>query len=325
MRRSPAPDTVRLVIVLGAGVSGLTTAVVLAEAGQRVEVLAQSLPPHTTSNVAAAFWYPYGTLPSARTGRWSVQAYRRFADLCDVPRAAVRMRRAFDVSRTPMERPWWGDAVRDLTPLRASECPPGFEHGWAFDAPVIDTRAYLPYLIDRLRAAGGTIAVRTVGAFDELDPDEVILNCCGLGSKTLCNDDALHPIRGQLVHVDNPGLDAVLLDEQDGGGIAYAVPRGDQVVLGGTAAPHDDELAPRSDEAEAIIGRCAGLDPRLGTARRQQVVVGLRPGRHDVRLELEQDGPRQIVHNYGHGGAGVTLSWGCALDVLALLDRAGTT
>ncbi len=321
MRRSPAPDTVRVVIVLGAGVSGLTTAVVLAEAGQRVQVLARSLPPHTTSNVAAAFWYPYRTRPTPRAVRWSVRAYRCFEALCEEPRAAVRMRRAFDVSRTPLERPWWADAVRNLSPVRAEQCPPGFEHGWAFDAPVIDTRAYLPYLLARLDRAGGSVRRGTVEDFAELPAGEAVINCCGLGSRSLCKDDALHPIRGQLVHVDNPGLHSVLLDERDGGGIAYAVPRGDQVVLGGTAAPHDDSLEPRSEETEAIVQRCARLDPRLSTAKRLRDVVGLRPGRHDVRLELEDAAGRRIVHNYGHGGAGVTLSWGCALDVLAIVER----
>lgn len=307
-------------IVLGAGVSGLTTAVVLAETGHAVQVLAATLPPDTTSNVAAAFWYPYRTLPSERSVRWAVRSYAEFAKLCHEPAAGVSMRAAFDCARNPLERPWWADAVHNLAPLRAEDGPPGFGHGWRFDAPVIDTRAYLPYLLGRLRAAGGTIEVGVVETFDALPLDQTIINCCGLGARNLCDDLALHPVRGQLLHVENPGLEDVLLDEHDGGGIAYAVPRGDHVVLGGTAADHDDDLSVRPTEADAIAQRCGALDPRLADAPRLRDVVGLRPGRPHVRLERQRIGEHTVIHNYGHGGAGVTLSWGCARDVLPLLD-----
>jgi D-amino-acid oxidase len=307
------------VIVLGAGVSGLTTAIVLAEAGHPVQVLAAARSPETTSNVAAAFWYPYRTMPSARSIRWAVTSYDQFVALCEVPEAAVTMRRAYDFARDPLARPWWADAVQDLRPVDAETAPDGFAHGWSFDAPVIDTRAYMPYLERRLAGAGVRIEAAHVEHFDALPEGETIINCSGLGSRTLCDDAELIPVRGQLVLVANPGLDTVLLDEHDGGGIAYAVPRGDHVVLGGTAADRDDDLRPRPAEADAIVQRCAGLDARLGNAPRLGDRVGLRPGRFDVRLEAEQLGSRRLVHNYGHGGAGVTLSWGCAQDVLALV------
>ena len=312
--------TVRTVIVLGAGVCGLTTATVLAETGHAVQVLAASLPPDTTSNVAAAFWYPYRTLPSERSVQRAVASYQAFAELCSVPAAGVSMRRAFDFARPPLPRPWWADAVRGLAAVPPKDAPPGFGHGWCFDAPVIDTRSYLPYLMQRLRDAGGAVEIHHVESLDDLRGTEAVINCCGLGARTLCDDPALHPIRGQLVHVENPGLEHVLLDEHDGGGIAYAVPRGDHIVLGGTAIEHDDDLRVRASEADAIVERCAELDPRLRNATRRAVVVGLRPGRYDVRLEREPAADRVIIHNYGHGGAGVTLSWGCAHEVLRLLE-----
>lgn len=312
----------RTVIVLGAGVSGLTTATVLAETGHAVQVLAASLPPDTTSNVAAAFWYPYRTLPSAQSVRQAVASYRQFAALCSVPGAGVSMRRAFDLSRTPQPRPWWADAVQGLTAIEAGEAPAGYEHGWCFDAPVIDTRHYLPYLMQRLQDAGGAVQLRRVESFADLPGTEPVINCCGLGARTLCDDPALHPVRGQLVHVDNPGLTHILLDEHGASGIAYAVPRGDHIVLGGTASEHDDDLRTRPEEVDAIVRRCAALDPRLRSAARQRTVVGLRPGRHEVRLERDPASGRVIIHNYGHGGAGVTLSWGCAHEVVRLLEAA---
>jgi D-amino-acid oxidase len=53
--------------------------------------------------------------------------------------------------------------------------------------------------------------------------------------------------------------------------------------------------------------------------------VGLRPFRRSgVRLERDQlrDG-RTVIHNYGHGGAGFTLSWGCAREVLDIAVSSG--
>ena len=51
--------------------------------------------------------------------------------------------------------------------------------------------------------------------------------------------------------------------------------------------------------------------------------VGLRPARRTVRLEAVPGETGTVVHCYGHGGSGVTLAWGCADDVLALVRAAG--
>ena len=64
----------RRVIVVGAGVVGLSCAVRLLEAGHRVDVVARDLPLETTSAVAAALWYPYRALPQDRVTAWSGSA-----------------------------------------------------------------------------------------------------------------------------------------------------------------------------------------------------------------------------------------------------------
>lgn len=312
-----------VIVVVGCGVAGLSCAVLLAEAGHAVEIWAAALPPRTTSNVAAAFWYPYQAFPRERALRWAAVSYQRFATLTADPQAGVRMRRLLDLYREPVARPWWADAVPDHTRLAPHERPAGFAEAFAFASPVVDTRHYLPWLVQRLHAAGGTIVERRLLSLDDaLARAPVVVNCSGLGARTLASDPEVYPIRGQLVHVVAPAVDDILLDEHGPEGLAYAVPRGDHCVLGGTADAHDDDTAPRPADTAGIVERCARIDPRLRDAPRLCEVVGLRPGRSSVRVEAEPRGSGLVVHDYGHGGAGVTLSWGCAEEAVGLVTAA---
>ena len=69
------------------------------------------------------------------------------------------------------------------------------------------------------------------------------------------------------------------------------------------------------------MSKCQSLWPELDRSKVVGVSVGLRPSRKEVRLEVENITGRKVVHNYGHGGAGVTLSWGCADEVVRLLSQ----
>jgi D-amino-acid oxidase len=98
------------------------------------------------------------------------------------------------------------------------------------------------------------------------------------------------------------------------------VPREKVVVIGGTATEGSYEPRPDPATADAILARARALVPELARATVVAHRVGLRPARPTVRLEAERVGEGTLVHCYGHGGAGVTLSWGCADDVAALVD-----
>lgn len=308
--------------VLGGGVSGLTCAVALRARGHDVTLVAERLPPLTTSNVAAAFWYPYKADPPERVLGWARTSHARFAALSSQPAAGIRVLEAIEVLRAPAPRPWWADAVPSLRAAPAGRLPAGFEHGWAFDAPVIDTRRYLPFLRAWFERDGGVVEQRRLDDLAQVTAP-ILVNCTGLGARELCGDTGLFAIRGQLVHVEDPGLDAVYIDEDDPRGIAYIVPRGDDCVLGGTAEPEVESTAIDDETAAAIQRRCGSLAAGIGGARVLGHAAGLRPGRATVRLEPETlaDG-RVVVHDYGHGGAGVTLSWGCAEEVCALIEGA---
>jgi D-amino-acid oxidase len=103
-------------------------------------------------------------------------------------------------------------------------------------------------------------------------------------------------------------------------GVTYIVPRSNDCILGGTSQPHARHLQPDMDTANGIIERCAQFVPEVRNARVLEHRVGLRPGRPTIRLEAaRQPGGGLVVHNYGHGGAGVTLSWGCAEEAVGLI------
>jgi D-amino-acid oxidase len=205
--------------------------------------------------------------------------------------------------------PWWRDAVPDLR--RTGDA-------LRFTAPVIDMSVHLPWLADRLRTLGGRIERATVRSLDELDADAVV-NCAGLGARELAGDASLRAVRGQIVRVAAPDVAEWLVDQRDPERLVYVVPRESDVVLGGTAQEGDEDSEPDPATTEAIRERCAEIVPAVRDAPIVSVAVGLRPARPSVRLEAEG----RVVQCYGHGGAGVTLAWGCAVEVAALLGAGG--
>jgi D-amino-acid oxidase len=301
-------------IVVGAGVAGLTCAIRLREAGVAADVVAREPPERTTSAVAAALWYPYRAFPRERVAAWSARGFEALSDLARVPGAGVRMR--WGTERVPgaAEDPWWRAAV------------PTFERtaeGYRFEAPVADMSVHLPWLVGRLEALGGAVRVAALRSIDEaLDRAPVVVNCAGLGARELDGDRLLLAVRGQVVYVEQAGVAEWLLDQADARMLVYVVPRERDVVLGGTAEEGAEDTTPDAAVAEAIRARCVAAVPALAGARVLRTSVGLRPARAEVRLESERRGGGLVVHCYGHGGAGVTLAWGCAEEVVRLVGAA---
>jgi D-amino-acid oxidase len=295
------------VVVVGAGVVGLTTAVCLRSLGVEADVVARDAPEATTSAVAAALWYPYRALPADRVTAWSAATYAELSRLAG--RAGVRMLAGTEVLDPGTPDPWWRDAVPDLRRTGA---------GLRFMAPVVDMSVHLPWLAERLRALGGSVERRAIGSLDELHTDAVV-NCAGLGARELAGDGTLTAVRGQIVRVAAPAVTEWLVDQRDPERLVYVVPRERDVVLGGTAQEGDEDPEPDPATTEAIRARCAEMVAAVRGAPIVSVAVGLRPARPSVRLEAEE----RLVHCYGHGGAGVTLAWGCAVEVAALLGVGG--
>jgi len=305
------------VIVVGAGVVGLTSAVCLAERGAEVHVMARDLPLETTSAVAAAWWYPYRALPQDRVTAWGRRSYDVFAGLAIDPATGVVMRDGIEVHRQPHPDPWWLEAVPDLE--RVEDLPAGYADGWRFRGPVVEMPVYLGYLRTRLFEAGGTLTRIALSALPV--GADVVVNCTGLASRALVGDTDLRPVRGQVVRLTQIGVSVVWLDAS-GPHPTYVVPRARDIVVGGTEQEGSWDLAPDPVVAREVLARAIRLVPELASAQVLGHRVGLRPGRSTVRLEAEErPGASPVVHSYGHGGAGVTLSWGCAEEVAARVDN----
>jgi D-amino-acid oxidase len=318
------------VTVIGAGVSGLTTAVALSQSGHRVSIRAAAPFTDTVSRVAAAVWTITDTPPTLRTRAWALTSREHFAAWATVSDSGVMACVQIELERLPREPSWW-ETTPWVRRLEASEVPPGYASGLRIEGFTIDPGRYLPRLMAMLDANGVEILTQQVPTIDDV-PGEVVVNCAGLGAARLVRDSAMFPILGQVVVVEDPGLDIAVADESDPDHITYAYPRSGEVVLGGlrTAGvlrPDDSEPPdPDPDLSQRILDDAIAVEPRLAGARVRTVRVGERPGRPEVRVEADRtsDG-RPLVHNYGHSGVGYVLSWGCALEVADLIAASADT
>jgi len=321
----------RQVAIIGAGVSGLTCGVLLAERKYRTTILAKEIGQQTTSGAAAAIWFPYDAEPAEKVIPWALDTYKTLVDLTrdDYPGVSIIELRQF-LRTGEIQIPDWAIPLgaRSLsssvmsseveTPLTVNSS--GFKSGYAITVPLMDTTIYLDYLADRFVAAGGSIVANV--HFEKLeDVDrkfDLVINCAGIGARELVHDLDLEPHRGQVAIV--PRIEAlscaVVCDDAP---LMYAIPRRNDCVFGGTNDLSSD-LAADPTTTDRILAECS----RMLKIEKPNVLVervGLRPFRKSgVRLQRDRlrDG-RTVIHNYGHGGSGFTLSWGCAREVVDFL------
>lgn len=307
------------VIVVGGGVIGLTTAVVLAERGISVRVWTREPVELTTSAVAGALWWPYRIEPEALVGEWALQSLVVYEELAARPEeTGVRMVEGVQGETRLDELGPWAARVPGLREARAEEYAGG---GLWARLPLIDMSAHLPWLRERFLELGGTVEEQSVTDLSEV-PAAVVVNCTGLDALDLVPDRSMRPVRGQLVVVENPGITTWLTSVGHTADTStYFFPQPGGLILGGTAEEDAWSMTPDPATAEAIVARCAAIRPEIAGARVLEHRVGLRPVRPSVRLEREVlRGGRVLVHNYGHGGAGITVAWGCAREAAGLVE-----
>src|SRR6266581_4284779 len=326
------------VAIIGAGVLGLTCGVLFAERGYRTAIFAKETGQQTTSGAAAALWFPYDAEPAEKVIPWALRTFDVLGDLARIPGSGVSIIELRQFSRTgEIQIPDWAiplgaqAVTHNSLSVMSSKVERslagnflGFKSGYAITVPLMDTTIYLNYIANRFVVAGGSIAADVHFEKPE-DVDrkfDLVINCAGIGARELVQDPDLEPHRGQVAVV--PRIEAlscaIVCDDAP---LMYAIPRTNDCVFGGTNDVSDNrEVDPTS--TSRIVAECSGIlkidKPKVRAER-----VGLRPFRKPgVRLERDRlrDG-RTVIHNYGHGGSGFTLSSGCAEEVFALCGLLG--
>uniref|UniRef100_A0A3P8T728 D-aspartate oxidase n=1 Tax=Amphiprion percula TaxID=161767 RepID=A0A3P8T728_AMPPE len=325
--------TVRVAVV-GAGVVGFSTAICIAEALPicSVTLLAEKFSPDTTSDVAAGMVLAevFPDIPLERQRRWFKNGFDHLLDIAQsehAPEAGVMLSSGCQIFKeVPAEmKPFWSDTVigfRNMTDRELKRFP-NHKFGQAFTTLKCECSTYLPWLEKRFRKAGGRVEQRKVNSLHELSNNfDIIVNCTGVGSRTLVGDNQVHPIRGQVLKMEAPWLKHFI---RDGDGMSYIYPGIHSVTVGGTRQVGDSRLQADEGDSKSILERCSKLEPSLRRAKVLHEPVGLRPGRRSPRVEKElvELKGRQVpvVHNYGHGGWGVSFAWGTALDALGLVRQ----
>lgn len=350
-------------LVVGAGVNGLTSALCLQKEGFNVTVVAENLAPDITSVIAGALWeYPPAVCGHhrneqslSRSKEWCMTSYEIFDKLASKPETGVRMRPVVFFFKHQIEE----NEQEYNKMLEFKNKVQGFERNsnliqenyintryelkdaYTFIAPMVDTDMYIDWLVKQTLDSGVNIIQQKLsGSLLEQEEHlkavfgaDVIVNCSGLGSIELANDDSMYPLRGALVQVENDGktMAPVLksycmsfdssTSDQD---MIYIIPRGDdRLLLGGLVEQDEWSTDIKLNDYKPVrdmLERCIDFLPILENAKvdsSEPVKAGLRPSRkQNVRLEYEPNS--SIIHNYGHGGSGVTLSWGCAIEVATL-------
>ncbi|MHA7872723.1 MAG: FAD-dependent oxidoreductase [Hyphococcus sp.] len=267
----------RRAAVIGAGVIGLTTALMLLRRGYDVTVYAEDLPPHTTSNIAAAFWMPTTLFRRSLVDDAFLNAFRLAARLSqrafqhyvNDPGYGVRWIRYYQFSdqvrQSAADPAYEGDDLYPGKRVVTDDAPFGFAQTTMMHSLMIDPDIFLRRLMHDIGIAGGRIFRRRFESREAVFDlkERLIFNCTGLGAKALFGDDALEPARGQLtLLLPQPEIDyGYVYPTTDG--LLYMFPRKGAIVLGGTVEDGIWSLAPDDADRTRMLAGHAAMAERI--------------------------------------------------------------
>jgi len=303
------------VVVVGAGVIGLTAAATLLEAGASVLVVDDNRAGARTLDLAGAYWRPHPIPPLPASVAWSHVTRSKLLQLSADPATGILPLPLRILQRQGHPQPDWLSHLPPevlLRVLKAEELPRGespYVGGWMTETVTIEMHTYLDWLIERVKRLGGAFSDASVRSLDEWEAP--VVNATGLRGRDL-GDQELKPVRGQVILCQAmPELTQVSYDHT---AAAYVVPRKDSLILGGTFQENREDLEPNRIDRNSILVRCLAMEPALRSVQILRDGVGLRPVRPTVRTEITDSpwGPR--LHLNGFGGGGVSMSWGVTAE-----------
>lgn len=312
------------IAVIGAGIIGLSTAykIQLDMPSVGITIFYEERTPKTTGNVSAGLILPYSCSNDKIIDKWFNQTMSLLETLHKRPDAiemGITPTSGYIFGNGPFQFQFIPDNVQ-LIRENEAQFLLGNNSGIRFTSWTCDCSRYLKYLEGEYLRLEGKMIQRKILNFGELKSYDIIVNCAGMGAKQLTNDKELMPIRGQVIVVEAPWVKHFFVRDN-----FYVLPRLTDVVLGGTKQIGNYSLNVDPSDNNAIWQGCCELVPSLKYSKIVTEEVGLRPYRKHVRIELETvnfgDESLAVVHNYGHGGAGVSLHWGCAIDASKLVQQ----
>ncbi|ORY62896.1 D-amino-acid oxidase [Pseudomassariella vexata] len=348
------------IVVVGAGVSGLTTAYLLSkDKANTITIVAKHMPGDYDIQYASP-WAGANVLPmaTASNSRWERRTWPQLKRLAlEVPEAGIHLQKARVLRRTKdleklktgvysfdglfMENPWYKSLFDDFRELSPSELPAEMASGCEFGSLCINTMLYLPWLVGQCRANGVVFKRGVLMHISEAASlshagvkADIIINTTGLMASKLGGvmDENVVPVRGQVVVVRNEApymLTKSGTDDADDE-VCYVMTRanGGGTILGGTYQKGNWESQPDPNQALRIMRRVVEMMPEITNGKGVDgfdIVrhgVGLRPYRNGgVRIEKEKIDGTWVVHNYGHAGWGYQGSFGCAEGVAELVSE----
>jgi D-amino-acid oxidase len=333
-------------LVVGGGVVGLTTAAVLAEDGFQVELVARALPEfgdgarELCTEGACALWLPIfietplelSLTELARRSKerfWAIDYDE--AGLLPVVNHELLASDDLDAGLAAGLQLLGGNRIDSLGhPIVLESSDPNdppveYDRVWTCETLVVEMPSYISWLAKYVVDLGVTCVSSGIGGLPDLSARnaDVVVNCLGLSSPNVFGaDERLNPKKGHLIRL--PPVDS---RQSLGAGEYCLIPRRDALIAGSLTIPTADRQ-PKILDRERIIRNLAAFGPIIGDLGYAfesipfevgKDITALRPYRTGgPRCESERMGEVVVIHNYGHGGAGVTLSWGYAQRVAEL-------
>lgn len=196
-----------------------------------------------------------------------------------------------------------------------NELPDIYDEAYEVQVPLIETQIFLPWLMKELSHKNVLFEHKAITDLSELSSQaDIVFNCTGYGSKQLCNDDELIAIRGQIGLLSLVENMNIYLDNETP---LYLVPRHDAIIVGGTYEEGIESTETDEATIHRLLQNAYDVFPELKQNKMIGSWAGVQPYRSLVRVEREKDS--NIIHNYGHGGSGFTLSFGCAQEAINMI------